>query len=77
MAQSVWLKPCIDYYLCFACIDEQRYYVQVVPKSEVKVIKPRVYRTTFEAYDWSIRNQDGCEVFRDADRHVLMMMAPI
>ena len=49
MAQSVWLKPCIDYYLCFACIDEQRYYVQVVPKSEVKVIKPRVYPTTFEA----------------------------
>jgi len=25
MAQSIWLKPCIDYYLCFACIDEQRY----------------------------------------------------
>ena len=24
MAQSVWLKSCIDYYLCFACIDEQR-----------------------------------------------------
>jgi hypothetical protein len=51
VAQSVWLKPCIDYYLCFACIEhrflskwdfEQRYYVSVVPKSEeVKVTKPR------------------------------------
>lgn len=66
-------KPII---ISFTCVDEQRYYVSVVPKSEeVKVTKPR------QTIRLLLRHRIGLSAIKmvvkcsgDADRHFLTMM---